>query len=127
MAAKSAKSLQSKLEENLKRNLAGVGSPLYRQAWEEKTTPGGRRYLALTASAVKGTRQGWATPMAGNACESGATDRQQAGWDTLPRQAHRTVAKLDATKRLNPELAIWLMGFPRGWSDYAPTVTRRKE
>lgn len=33
----------------------------------------------------------WSTPKAGDACESGATAKQQAGWPSLTREAQRTL------------------------------------
>ena len=37
----------------------------------------------------------WSTPKAGDACESGTTEKQQAGWASLTRQVHLTKANYD--------------------------------
>jgi hypothetical protein len=37
-----------------------------------------------------GTGAAWATPKAGDACETGNTEKQQAGWASLTRQAWAT-------------------------------------
>jgi len=139
--------LQSFLGSRLKMLLGTVGSTLYRLTWKNKVTPLGRPYLALVASAlhtgVNGCT-GWPTP---NASQHNYYENPD-GW--LARQEQRArdgkskfavnlgvAAKFasgttpsgspvgtDAKDHVNPDLARWLMGFPTGWTSYAPTATR---
>jgi len=61
--------LQSRLESRLRQRLDTDGSMIYRMSWKQKTTPSGRSYFQLVASARRTLgsgsgllRSGWATP-----------------------------------------------------------------
>ena len=70
-----------------------AGSTLYARTWREKVTPRGLRYWEHTARGHRISDSeyiGWATPKAGDAAETGSTEKQQAGWASLSRQAWGT-------------------------------------
>jgi len=108
--------LQSSLESKLRRRLEKAGSTLYKATWKAKATPAGRRYLAHTASAHRTKDRdstGWQTPKAGDACESGATEKQQAGYPSLTREAQRAwlpASGSDCIGWATPQASDWVEG-----------------
>lgn len=94
--------LQSSLESRLKQQLERTGSTIYKTTWKQKTTPAGRSYWELRASAPRtsgkgsgSSPSGWVTPstrdwkdspgMATTSTNKDGTVRNRI--DQLPRQA----------------------------------------
>ena len=93
--------LSAALGRQLRKNLAGSGSKLYKSTWSEQVTPAGRRYSLLRASALRTADigcTGWPTPAArdgkdspGMAIEGTNPDgTTRIRLDQLPRQAQLT-------------------------------------
>jgi hypothetical protein len=105
-------SLGSKL-----RLLSGkAGSTLYAATWKRKATPAGRPYWAHTASGRRTSDSGstgWQTPKAGDACESGATEKQQAGYPSVAREAQRALLPASGSDCIGwatPQASDWVEG-----------------
>ena len=113
--------LQTSLENRLKQRLEPAGSMIYRMTWKQKTTPRGRSYYQLVASALPTSgkesgllQNGWPTASTrdhkggylGGRTRNGkiSTDTldvaaQIAGWPTP--QTMDTLPPMDYEKRLN--------------------------
>ena len=91
--------------------------------------------LAMAASA---TRSGWPTPAVrdhkggyqggrirdGKMAKAGKTLDVAAQLSRPGTEPSTSTASTVSHGALNPEFPRWLMGFPDGWSSYAPTATR---
>lgn len=98
-------------------------------------TPQGRDYKGSGLEHSKGGRdltqdtEKWATPQALDWKSGDLPNR--VGSPDLSLQAQETVMPgpeflksiPPSRRRLNPEFVTWLMGLPRGWTDFAPLET----
>lgn len=117
-------SLQSSLENKLRQRLGQVGSMIYKMTWKQKTTPRGRSYCQLAASAHRTSDNasgslpnGWPTPTVRDHKDTGDLSKSMtrkdgksrldcvarvaslAGWPTP--QTMDTLPPMDYEKRLN--------------------------
>ena len=82
----------------------------------------GNHNLSLPVAA-----QGWATPTSRDH-KDGADPSEKVDTNSLlGRQAPRATGPAfrqdSGPRRLNPAFVEWLMGWPRGWTDFAPVAT----
>src|ERR1035437_237781 len=111
-------SLASRLRLRLARSMGTAGSTLYTMTWSERATPSGRSYSQLQASVRSISETGctsWPTPVASDTNPSGKLT--SAAWLVafgLMQRGCYVPTEKDA--QLNPEHALWLLGYPIGWA-----------
>lgn len=115
--------LQSCLENRLKANSDGIGSPGYALTWKHWAITPRRRICAVLASArpkKDSAFTGWPTPRVGG---NGRTGRRYKGrLEDATTLAHfgsnTSLSMLEMAAQcgpLNPEFSLWLMGYPNQW------------
>ena len=143
-------SLQSSLESKLRERLGRDGSTPYPLTWKAKVTPSGRPYCQLALSRLRTSASDcglWPTPTKCMSTGAGTSGREgglnlQTAVAMWPTPAHRDYRYPNAkpySERgggkkgeqlpnavggpLNPTFPAWLMGFPLGYLNCAPSAT----
>ena len=123
--------LQQLLENRLRRRLGTDGSMEYSMTWKEKTTPAGRSYCQLVASARRTSGSdcsGWPTPQCPN-MDSGNSDYSRKVDVAMGLRESvnaplalftAKTAKPAASQALNPAFSRWLQGYPSSWDQASP-------
>jgi|SRR5579862_1693104 len=118
-----------------------AGSPATDRYNEAGNTDSARRTVALAGGRVAKSEMmdyaGWAAPAARDYKGTNRKSYKERGGgkkgEQLPNQVlHLAIgttstpfnAEMAKSGALNPEHSRWLMGFPAGWSNFAPTETR---
>jgi len=121
--------LQSSLESRLKARLPGCGLTLFTLTWKAQSTPSGREYFLLRASAPRSDATGlgsWQTPTTRDGKgESGKGNRTKRGRPGKPHVANLCDQLVDLGRRdlvRSSSFRAHLMGYPTCWEDAAPTA-----
>jgi hypothetical protein len=107
--------------------------PVAADLWATPKTPtGGPEARAARGSGGADLEaQAWATPTTRDHKDGADPSARTPTNALLGRQAPRTElagpecssGTPDSPRRLNPDFVEWLMGWPRGWTDFAPVAT----
>lgn len=130
-ASSASVGLQGFLESRLTALLPGCGSTLFTLTWKRLTTPLGRSFSLLRASAPRKDATGlgsWQTPTTRDGKgESGKGNRIRRGRNGRLHVANLCDQLVDLGRRdlvRSSTFRAHLMGFPTSWEDAAPTATR---
>lgn len=91
--------------------------------WKASTTPRGRLLFRLVPSVPYTSGSGfgwWRTPTVGMINQARSRDPEYAAKLKAKGQTVTLAAQVGALhggQKLNPEFALWLMGYPTGWLD----------
>ena len=98
--------------------------------WKASTTPRGRLLFRIVPSEPYTSGSGfgwWRTPTVGMINQARSRDPEYAAKLAAKGQTVTLAAQVGALhggQKLNPEFALWLMGYPTGWLDTAPPETQ---
>jgi hypothetical protein len=123
--------LQRSLGSRLRTRLSSAGSTWLRVTWRVRVTPSRRQYFRLRASARRTRETGctsWPTPTASGmhrASPSRGHGLLEQAWSlTSGQMPSGFCARTDKGAQLNPEFALWLMGFPPEWARCTQLATQ---